>query len=176
MHRTTRLAVAAAAALATTVTTTPAATADTVIRHERRGDAPRNVDLTRVVIDNGDTHPDRVIIRVRVAGTLQEGPEGGDVVTVWFNRDSDPAPDLRIASLVGWETEMTRVHRWNGSGRWADCGGGNVVPFRDGHGVKIKLSRNCLNHHPVKVAIRATDVDGQDWFRGRRNFLPGVRR
>lgn len=179
MNRKTRLAVAAAATLAASATMIPAASADTVIRHERRGDAPRHIDLTRVTVDNGDTRPGSAIVRIRVAGTLREGPNDGDVVTVWFNRDRDPRPDLRLAVLVGWEWELTRVNSWNGSGRWSDCGA-RVESFRDGHGIKIRIARACLNNRPVKVAIRSRTIDDeslyQDWFRARRTFLPGVRR
>lgn len=179
MRATTRLAVAAATAFAATVTMAPAATADTAVRLEKRGDAPRHIDLTRAVVDNGDTKPKLAIIRVRVKGKLHKGPENGDVVTVWFDRDRDRRPDLRLAILHGWEWELTRVNRWHGSGRWAGCRRVKAVPFSDGHGVKIRIARKCLNNRPVKVAIRTSSGTGDgkhDWFRGRRNFLAPVRR
>lgn len=176
MRTTTRLAIAAATALAATATMAPAANADTAVRYERRGDAPRHLDLTKVVVDNGDTRPNLAITRVRVAGKLRHGPERGDVVTVWFDRDRDPKPDLRLAVLVGWEYELTRVHRWNGSGRWADCRRVKAATFREDHGIRIRIARKCLNNRPVKVAVRTSTAGHHDWFRARRTFLHPVRR
>ena len=178
MNRTTRLAVAVAATLAATVAMTPAVSADTVARQERRGDAPRHIDLTRFTIDNGDTKPRWAIIRIRTAGKLRPGPDDGDVVTVWFDRDRDPRPDLRMDVLFGWEWEMWRVNGWNGQVRPADCPH-RVKTYRDRHGIKIRIARSCLNNRPVRVAVRSVTIDDgsryHDWFRGRRTFLPGVR-
>jgi hypothetical protein len=180
MRRTFRLAIAAATALAATVTMAPAAEADTAIRHERRGDAPRHIDLTKVTIDNGDTQPRLAIIRVRVAGTLRAGPHDGDVISIWLDRDRDPRPDLKLDYLYEWEWEWSRVHRWNGHAGWAECGPIKLAPFREGHGLTFKVARSCLNNHPVRVAVRTATIDDnervQDWFRGRRTFLAGVRR
>lgn len=174
--RKTRMAVAIAAAAAATFALAPAASANTAERHDRRGDAPRHIDLTRAVIDNGDTDPDLAIIRIRVAGNLR----GGDAVTVWFNRDpSDAGPELRLTGVIDSEFTMRRVHTWNGPGRPARCALYKMKQFADLQGVRVRIDRDCLGNRPVRAAIRVQSGTGDgkvDWFHGRRTFLKGVKR
>lgn len=172
--RKTRLAIAAAAAVAATFTMTPAANANTAVRHDARGDAPRHIDLTRAVIDNGETRPKLAIVRIRVRGTLQPG----DNVTVWFNRNRDAGPELRLRGWIDSEYVLNRVHTWNGPGRRASCARYGMKQYAGRHGVRVWINRACLGNRPVRVAIRTQAGGGDeiDWFHGRRNFLPGVRR
>lgn len=164
----------ATAAVATTLTLTPAVNANTAERGDARGDAPRHIDLTRAVIDNGDSRSDLVKLRIRVAGTLRTG----DSVTVWFNRDpSDPGPELRLKGFINSEYAMRRVHTWAGSGQPVSCDLYKMKQFADRHGVRVRIDRSCLGNLPVRVAIRAGSGAGDsrfDWFDGRRTFLPGV--
>jgi hypothetical protein len=164
----------ATAAVATTLTLTPAANANTAERVDARGDAPRHIDLTRAVIDNGDSRSDLVKLRIRVDGTLRTG----DSVTVWFNRDpSNPGPELRLAGFVNSEYAMRRVNTWSGPGRAVSCDLYKMKQFDNLHGVRVRIDRSCLGDHPVRVAIRAGSGAGDsrfDWFDSRRTFLPGV--
>lgn len=167
-----RLVIATVAATAATLTMAPAATADTAVRHDARGDAPRHIDLTRAVIDNGDAKPKLAIMRIRVAGKLR----AGDNVTVWFNRDRDAGPELRLRGYIDSEFVLRKVHTWNGPGRKASCARYALKQFADRHGVRVRINRACLGNRPVRVAIRAQGNGGKiDWFHGRRNFLPAVR-
>lgn len=167
-----RLVVAASAAAAAVLTMAPAATANTVTRHDARGDAPRHIDLTRAVIDNGDTDSDLAILRIRVRGTLQIG----DNITVWFNRNSDAGPELRLRGYVDSEYVLRRVHTWNGPGSAAACDRYALKQFANRRGARAVIDRDCLGNRPVRAAIRTQSDSGRvDWFQGRRNFLPGVR-
>jgi hypothetical protein len=164
--------VLAVAAVAAALTTTPAAHADTVTRHDARGDAPRHIDLTRAVIDNGDTNSDLAIMRIRIRGTLQIG----DNLTVWFNRDpSDAGPELRLRGFVDSEFVLRRVHTWNGPGAAAACDRYAMKQFADRRGMRVLIDRDCLGNRPVRVAIRSQADNGRvDWFGQRRTFLPAV--
>jgi len=175
--RKTRIVAAAAAMLAATmatVTLTPAAYANTAAHRDARGDAPRHGDLTRAVIDNGDTDSDLAIIRIRVAGRLHTG----DSVYVWFNRNpSNPGPELRLTGIVDSEYALNRVNTWKGLGHVASCDLYTMKQFADRHGVRVRIDRGCLGNRPVRAAIRVNSaVEGdRDWFGARRTFLPGVR-
>lgn len=171
--RKTKLAIAAAAALAATLSMAPAAQADTAIRTEPRGDAPRHIDLTRVVIDYGDTEPGTAILRVRVAGHLR----AGDNVTVWFNTDpSDAGPELRLSGWVDSEYQLRSVHTWGGPGVEASCELYSMGMYRDYRGMNVRIGRDCLDDRPVRAAIRTRSAgdERQDWFRSRRTWLRGV--
>lgn len=177
--RKTRIIAAAAAMLAATmaatVTLTPAAYANIAAHRDARGDAPRHSDLTRVVIDNGDSESDLAILRIRVAGQLRTG----DSVYVWFNRNpSNPGPELRLTGVIDSEYALNRVNTWKGLGHAASCDLVKMKQFADRHGVRVRIDRSCLGNHPVRAAIRVNSGTGdgeRDWFGGRRTFLPGVR-
>ena len=173
----TRIAAAAAIAavtVASTVALTSTAYANTATRDDARGDAPRHIDLTRAVIDNGDTDSDLAILRIRVAGALRTG----DSVYVWFNRNlSNPGPELRLTGVIDSEYAMQRVNSWNGSGDPVSCDLYAMKQFRDRHGVRVRVDRSCLGDRPVRAAIRVnsgTGDDRRDWFGDRRTFLPAV--
>jgi hypothetical protein len=162
---------AAAIAVATIVSMPPAANADTAIFVEPRGDAPRHIDLTRAVIDNGDARPAKVLMRIRVRGTLHLG----DNIAVYFNRNvANPGPELKLSSFVDSEFTLRRVNTWTGNGIPASCGDYAMKQFADNHGVRVRINRSCLDG-PARVAIRTRSDDGQvDWFGPRRTFLPAV--
>ncbi len=174
----TRIVAAAAAmaavTMASTVALTPTAYANTATRDDARGDAPRHIDLTRAVIDNGDTDSDLAILRIRVAGALRTG----DSVYVWFNRNTaNPGPELRLTGVIDSEYAMRRVNTWTGAGHAVSCDLYKMKQFGDRHGVRVRIDRSCLGNRPVRAAIRVNSGtgDGQrDWFGGRRTFLPAV--
>jgi hypothetical protein len=169
-----RLVVATAATLAATVTMTPAAQADTVVFADARGDAPRHIDLTTARVDNGDTRPQLVLMRIRIAGRWQLG----DQVSVWFNRDrSNPGPELRLTAYVDSEYVLRRVETWNGPGRRASCERYSMKQFANNRGLRVRIARDCLGNRPARVAIRTMSENGRvDWFQQRRSFLPAVHR
>jgi hypothetical protein len=172
--RKARLAAAAvvtAAAVAAPLTLTPSAQADTVVFADARRDAPRHIDLTRALVDNGDARPLKVLIRIRIRGTWA----AGDHIAVYFNRNrSNPGPELRLSSFVDSEFSLRRVNTWTGNGIPASCGDFAMKQFADNHGVRVRINRSCLDG-PARVAIRTRSDDGQvDWFQQRRTFLPAV--
>ena len=171
--RTMKLVVAAAATIATTLTMTPAAQADTRVFTDRRGDAPRHIDLTKARVNNGDARPRMVLIRIRIAGRWQNG----DQITVWFDRNrSNPGPELRLTAHVDSEYLLQRVDRWNGPGRKANCRRYAIKQFANNRGARVRIARACLGG-PARVAIRTKTADGRvDWFHQRKTFLPTVRR
>ncbi|MGH3456087.1 MAG: hypothetical protein ACRDPQ_13480 [Nocardioidaceae bacterium] len=162
---------AAAIALATTVSMPPAANADTAVFADARGDAPGHIDLTRATIDNGDALPAKVLMRIRVRGTL----DLGDHIAVFFNRNvANPGPELKLSSFVDSEFTLRRVNTWTGNGVPASCADFALKQFADNHGVRVRINRSCLDG-PARVAIRTRSDDGQvDWFQARRTFLPAV--
>jgi hypothetical protein len=168
-----RQAVAVAAAAAATLTLMAPASADRAAFREHRGDAPRHIDLTAALVDNGSADPDLVKMRIRVAGKLRIG----DDVTVWFNRDpSDAGPELRLRGFVDSEFVLRRVHTWNGPGKAASCALYSMKQLADNTGVRVRINRSCLGNRPVRAAIR-THADGGaiDWFHGRRTWLTAVK-
>jgi hypothetical protein len=168
-----RSAIVAIAAGATLLTMAPAAQADTVNAADNRGDAPRKIDLTRARIDNGDTRPRLVLIRLGIAGRWRLG---GDV-TVWFNLDrSNPGPELRFTGVLFSAYALQRVNGWNGTGHETSCDDYDMKQIGHNRAMRVRIKRACLGHRPVRVAVRTRSGDGDtDWFGHRRTFLPAVR-
>ncbi|HET7734513.1 MAG TPA: hypothetical protein VFK52_00940 [Nocardioidaceae bacterium] len=165
--------VVAGAAMAAALTIGGPVNADVAV-FDDAGDVSSSVDIQRVRVDNGETDPGRIRVRV-----VQDDLLIGDEVTVYLDlRPRDPGPEWKVTGRPAAEWALLRVERWHGRVRDVPCGAGSMRIDEVRDVTRLVLPFSCLEVSPrrVRVAVKVTRDDpvAADWAPAFRTFLPWV--
>lgn len=160
-------------ALTAMLTVGGAASADVAV-FDDAGDVTSTVDILRVRVDNGETRPGQIWVRV-----VQDDMVIGDEVTVFLDiRPRDPGPEWKVVGRPAAEWGLMRIERWKSVGKEFPCAAGAMRMNEDTDVTRVILPRKCIDAAPgkVRVAVRVTrdDPAAVDWAKAARTWLPWV--
>lgn len=142
--------------------------------NDRRGDAPRSIDIRKVRVDNSTRHRNKVIVRIK-----QRRLRAGDSVSVYFDtKRKNRGPEFRITAHYASEYSMVRMKTWTKRDKGVTCGYRYRLRMYASGVSRATVHRKCLGKPGrVRVAVKTSrDGPGHDWARAKRRWLGRVKR